>query len=230
MFCPLTPHALTYSLRPSPPGNAACLSSSRALTSPGSWQQELVKKPKPTAFVLFSTPALKISSCHQQADNKASLHITSGDSPVPPRAGRASAGIQLARVEVSSRDHLVLVQWYFYCNMFAYPLASRPPAVGLARSRIANSAKGSKLCTSSKIHHPSPPSRVTHGNQSVPSAPAPEHPPTRRPGASRPVPAHSTRRSVAMVRWRKADLKSRFQPCSCGSGAASGQPPFAQTC
>lgn len=199
MFCPLTPRTLTYSLRPSLPGTPPALAPPVPLCPQGPGNRSWLKKPKPTTFILFSTPALKISSCRQQVDNKAPLHITSGDSPVPPRAGRASAGIQLARVEVSSREHIVLVQWYFYCNIFAYPLASWAPAVGLARSRIANSAKGSKLCTSSKIQHPSPPSRVTHGNQSVPSEPAPEHPPTHRPGASRPLPAHSTSRSLAMV-------------------------------
>lgn len=49
-----------------PPGTPGCLISSRALLprdpAKGSW----FKHPKPTTLTLISTPALKISSCHQR--------------------------------------------------------------------------------------------------------------------------------------------------------------------
>lgn len=80
-----------------PPGNPGCLISSRALMSMGTWQWERVKQPKPTTFVMFSTPALKISSCRPQADNKAPLHITSGDSPVPLQPGGHQVASSLPR-------------------------------------------------------------------------------------------------------------------------------------
>lgn len=48
--------------------------------------------------------------------------------PSSARAGRESASTQLARVEVSSQDHDMLVHWYFCCSMFVYPLLSWAPA------------------------------------------------------------------------------------------------------
>ena len=181
---------------------------------------------------MFSTPALKISSCHQQTDNKAPLHITSGDSPVPPWLGTGQEGISqhpacqgggLQPGPLCASAMVFLLQYVCLpISELGTSLGSPIPGLrrGLARSHAANSAKGSKLCTSSKIQHPSPrssqPVKATHGNQSVPSAPAPEHPAA----ASRHVPvlAHSTSQSLAMVRWRKANLKSQFQPCGCRSG------------
>lgn len=170
-----------------PPGNPGCLISSCALTSTGSCQQELVKKPKPTTFILFSTTALEISSCGQQADNKAPLHVTSDDSPVPPRLGttpaRQGGGLQPGPLCGSA---MVFLPQYVCLPTSELGTSLGSPVPGswgrgcLAQSHAANLAKGSKLCTSSKIQHPSPcssqPAKATHGNQSVPSAPAPEHP------------------------------------------------------
>lgn len=122
----------------------------------------------------------------------------------------------------------MLVQWYFYCNMFVHPLASWAPA------REAPSLWGGGGSCTIPCRKFGQGLNAVHKQQNsaslTPLQPAckgdtrkpvcafctcPQHP---RPGPPRPVPAPSTSRSLAMVRWGKANFKSRFQPCGCRSG------------
>lgn len=81
------PCALTSLLQPSLPGMPAALSPPVPLHPQDPIIWSWLKNPKPTTFVLFSTLSFKMSCC-QQADNKSSLGVTTGDSPVPPQLSR----------------------------------------------------------------------------------------------------------------------------------------------
>lgn len=126
---PTCSHSLAATV---PPRNSGCLISSRALTSTGSCQQELIKKnPNQPLSFCFLPQLLKFPPAASKRITRlrcTSPAVTLLSPHGSARAGRESASIQLARAEVSSRDHFVLVQWYFYCNMFVYPLASWAPA------------------------------------------------------------------------------------------------------
>lgn len=239
--CPTTPRALACCARPSreprlpyPPPVPLC---SRDPID-RSWL-------KPPTSILFSMPALKISSATPKQITR--LHRTSsGDSPVPLQLGRGwerisrhparwGGGLQPGPLCASAMVFLL----QYVClptNELGTNLGSPVPGLGGGTGGASCTipcrtfGQGLKAVHKQQIQRPLPhssqPVKATHRNQSVPSAPTPEHPTACRPGASRPLRAHSARRSLAMVHWRKAKLKSQFQPCGCRSGPRRASQPL----
>jgi len=201
---PMVPCPLTCPLQPSLPGAPAAWCPPMPLHPWDPSNRSSLKNPKTTTFLLFSTPALKISSCCLGTGQEGiSQHpARRGEGPQPGPLSASAMVFPLPCVRLPTRK-------------LGASLGSPVPGLqGLLHDPVLEIRPRAQSCAQAakfSIPHPAPPSlQRQHAETSLCLLhPPPRTPTTRRPGTSQPL---------AMICWRKASLKPQFQPRGCRSG------------